>query len=72
MLSSFQRSITWYYTCFDMAINVLNTRPGDTNHHLERAWIWRSVWDKDIFVDALYIGNTETTTDLGMLASLDL
>ena len=60
------RSTTWYYTCFDMTTNVMNTRPDDTNHRLEQAWIARQVWDKDIFVDALYIGSTDTTDDFGM------
>ena len=49
-----------------MTTNVMNTRPDDTNHRLEQAWIARQVWDKDIFVDALYIGSTDTTDDFGM------
>ena len=46
-----------------MMSHVSDTRPDDTNIRLNEAWISRSVWSSDIFVDAVYIGTTATVSN---------
>lgn len=57
------KSTTWYYTCFDMMSHVSGEHPDGYDIQLEGVSIARSVWTKNIYVDALYIGRKATVSD---------